>query len=386
MKNVHVVSGQVLTSLGFTTPDHIRKLKNGETGIRLIHNSHFSPDAFYASLVDTAELNSRFSILGDPAEFTRLEKLLIITIADCLDGTGVDLKDRDTLLVISTTKGNIDLLERHNQTAFDPSRAYLHMLGQTLQHYFNAFHVPVMVCNACISGVLGIIHAARLIRALKYKHVVVCGGDITSSFTVAGFQSFKAIGSGPCKPYDAARDGLSLGEGAGAMLLSGDEGYALTSAEILVKGGAVSNDANHISGPSRTGSGLLEAIRTALAEPGLESKKPDYISAHGTATSYNDEMECLAIHSAGLQDVPVNSFKGAIGHTLGGAGVIESILAVEALKSGVLLPSVGFENPGVTQPLNVIKTAVSMPLRQVLKTASGFGGCNAAVVFAGTND
>jgi 3-oxoacyl-[acyl-carrier-protein] synthase-1 len=108
----------------------------------------------------------------------------------------------------------------------------------------------------------------------------------------------------------------------------------------------------------------------------------DYISAHGTATNYNDEMEAKAIHLAGLQDVPANSLKGYYGHTLGAAGIIESIIAIHAIKDGIISPSLGFEENGVSNPINICTRLTKKTIKHALKTASGFGGCNAAMIFS----
>ena len=154
------------------------------------------------------------------------------------------------------------------------------------------------------------------------------------------------------------------------------------SSGVKVSGGSVSNDANHISGPSRTGEELNLAISKAMNNAGLSANDIDFISAHGTATLFNDEMEAKAITLAGLQLVPVNSLKGYYGHTLGAAGLIESIISIQSLKENLVIPTRGFENIGVTQPINVCSTLYSATLKNCLKTASGFGGCNAAMVFS----
>ena len=139
-----------------------------------------------------------------------------------------------------------------------------------------------------------------------------------------------------------------MGEGAATMILSSDEKYKTS---IKVISGAVSNDANHISGPSRTGNELQHCISTAMNEAQLSPGNIDFISAHGTATIYNDEMEARAIASSKLENVPVNSLKGFYGHTLGAAGLIESIISVESLKQNIILPTKGFEEIGVSGSL-----------------------------------
>jgi 3-oxoacyl-[acyl-carrier-protein] synthase-1 len=226
---------------------------------------------------------------------------------------------------------------------------------------------------------LAILTGMRLIQSGQYENAVVAGADVISKFVLSGFQSFQAISPLPCKPFDAARDGINLGEAAGTVIITSNKNY---SSGIKVTGGSVSNDANHISGPSRTGEELNLAITKALNAAGLNAADIDFISAHGTATVYNDEMEAKAIAMAGLQAAPVNSLKGYYGHTLGAAGLIESIISIQSLKENLVIPTRGFENLGVTQPVNVCSTLYRSALNNCLKTASGFGGCNAAMVFS----
>lgn len=152
--------------------------------------------------------------------------------------------------------------------------------------------------------------------------------------------------------------------------------------DVKVVSGAISNDANHISGPSRTGQELGYAIKKSLIDAGLGPDDIDYISAHGTATPYNDEMEANAINYAGLQQVPTNSLKAYYGHTLGAAGLIESIITLHSMKENIILPSAGYEDNGVSKPVNICTSLQHTEVKHALKTASGFGGCNAAMIFS----
>jgi 3-oxoacyl-[acyl-carrier-protein] synthase-1 len=154
----------------------------------------------------------------------------------------------------------------------------------------------------------------------------------------------------------------------------------LPLAQVL--GGATSNDANHISGPSRTGEELALAIRHALSESGVTAAQIAAISGHGTATIYNDEMESKAFERCGLSTAPLHSMKGYTGHTLGAAGVLETALLAESMRAGETIASVGFETSGVPGKVNVSRNAERREIRFALKTASGFGGCNAALVLA----
>jgi 3-oxoacyl-[acyl-carrier-protein] synthase-1 len=299
--------------------------------------------------------------------------MAICSIKETVASAALDLTGSRTLFILSTTKGNIDLLENNSID----KRLYLWSTARLLQRRFNFRNEPLVISDACISGVQAIITGARLIRAGLYDNCVINGTDIISEFVLSGFNSFKSLSTGPCRPFDKTRDGLSLGEGSGTIILTAGSD-ASGNDKILVSEGFSTNDANHISGPSRTGEGLFIAISRVLQKC---SGKIDFISAHGTATPYNDEMESVAINRAGLQDVPVNSFKGYWGHTLGAAGVIESIMSIYSIRNNILFNTLGFSEPGVTYPLNIVDITVKKETNNCLKIASGFGGCNAAVLF-----
>jgi 3-oxoacyl-[acyl-carrier-protein] synthase-1 len=206
------------------------------------------------------------------------------------------------------------------------------------------------------------------------------GADVLSNFVLAGFKSLNAMSPQRCKPFDKNRTGISLGEAAATIVVSRDK-QAGENTKVKIMGGGLSNDANHISGPSKTGEELAMAIDLALEESGVGSSAVDFISAHGTATLYNDEMEAKAFDHAGLSGKPVNSLKGSFGHTLGAAGLVESIMNIEGLINNEVLPTVGFENLGVSIPLIVSSKLKKLNAGICLKTSSGFGGCNAAIVF-----
>ncbi len=150
----------------------------------------------------------------------------------------------------------------------------------------------------------------------------------------------------------------------------------------MLCGGAISNDANHISGPSRTGDGLFYAIQGALDDAQLTKDDIGYINLHGTATVYNDEMEANAVHWAQLQNAKANSLKPYLGHTLGASGIVESILSIHQLKAGVVFGTLGYESNGVSQPLNISGKHQKTAAKSCVKTGSGFGGCNAAIVLS----
>jgi 3-oxoacyl-[acyl-carrier-protein] synthase I len=385
MRPVYIASDNIVNSMGLLTAEVIRTMESGLTGFNRCDDSSLTPSPLPLSLVNTELLERAFrEILSvrhpelEEQQFTRLEKMFIVSIHDALEKSGIDIRGPETLLVISSTKGNIDLLEESRKDFPDPGRIYLWKMADWIGSFFGFMKHPMVISNACISGVLALSTGARMIEAGHYDQVVVAGGDILSEFVISGFLSFQALSPEPCKPFDLNRNGLSLGEGCGTMILTSDRE---NSNQIMVSGSSSSNDANHISGPSRTGEELAMAIQLVLQEARTEPREISFVSAHGTATLYNDEMESKALGIARLQDTPVNSFKGYWGHTLGAAGVIESVATIQSMKNNRLYRSAGFNEPGIPVPLNVIRENAPAPVQNCLKIASGFGGCNAAIVF-----
>ena len=378
LQDVYLISDNIISSLGFTTEENMASFREGHTGIKEYDDLDLAPAPFWASRVDNEELSGRFTVFGNPAEYTRFEQLVICSVKDALSRCTIDITGKGTLFILSTTKGNIDLLKGNKGDPFEKSRTYLWYTAHLLQRFFNFHTQPLIVSNACISGVLAIIEGARLIRANRVDTVIVTGADLVTEFVLSGFNSFQSLSKGPCRPFDKNRQGLSLGEGAGTVILTGDASLALSNCPVKAGYGCSGNDANHISGPSRTGEGLYLAIKHTLER---STVPVDYISAHGTATPYNDEMESVALNRAGLQEVPVNSFKGYWGHTLGAAGVIESVAGAYSLANNILFHTLGYVEPGVTHPVAIIDGTFAKNLGSCLKIASGFGGCNAALMF-----
>lgn len=370
---VFIIGDNILSPLGQTTAENLEALKGGISGVKQHNDLFCSPERVAASLFDGGEISKI------DKNYTKFENILILSIYDAMAENKEIVAHEKTILIISTTKGNISLLETEPHTEALNTRVALHTSAQLVADHFGFKNQPIVVSNACISGVLAILTGTRLIRSGVYEHAVVAGADVVSQFVLSGFQSFHALSDSVCKPFDKARTGLNLGEGAATVVLSS---HGKTETDVKVVSGAVSNDANHISGPSRTGEELGYAIKKTLFNAGLTAHDIDYISAHGTATPYNDEMEARALNHAGLQQVPVNSLKGYYGHTLGAAGLIESVIAIHAIKEGLIFPSMGYEENGVSQPINICTELLNKPVKHALKTASGFGGCNAAILFS----
>ncbi len=388
-QQVYIAADALVTSMGFTTQENLEAIRNYRTGIYLQADGRVSDTPILAGMIDDARFRKEV-VQAALAGYTRLEQLFILTIKQIISQTGVSPADAGCRLILATTKGNIDLLGE--QTDVLDERAFLATMAERIGRYFHASHTVEVVSNACISGVSALIVGKRMIEAGVCKNVIVAGGDILSHFITSGFLAFKSVSQDICRPYDARRDGLNLGEACGAILLSSGEPNHLSNISqhaavrsdysIALSGGAVSNDANHISGPSRTGDGLYFAIRQAMEEASATVNDISFINTHGTATVYNDEMESKAIHLAGLQDAPVHSLKSYFGHTLGAAGVVESIICLHELLEGTLFGTLGYEEAGVSMPIKIQSAHQPLPMRSCVKTASGFGGCNAAIVLS----
>lgn len=372
---VYVVADNITSPLGSTTSDNFEQLKQGVSGIAEHSRPDMSALPFYAALFGKDEYRSK-------DKHTRFEQLLIASVGEALATLNVDVTSPDTVLIISTTKGNISLLEDAGGiTPGLEKRLSLQNSAKLVAAYFEFINTPVVVSHACISGLVAMITGTRLLQGSKYKTAVVVGADVISKFILSGFQSFQAISNQPCKPFDASRDGINLGEGAATVVLSTDDKY---KGCVAIAGGAITNDANHISGPSRTGQELCYAINAALRVAGLLPTAIDLISAHGTATLYNDEMEAKAVTLAGLQQVPLNGLKGYYGHTLGASGLIESIISMQSMREGIIIPTKGFSKLAEHTAINVCRESQQANISHTLKIASGFGGCNAAVILSKT--
>lgn len=369
---VFISSDNIFSPIGFTTGENIDNLKNNISGIKQHSGLSMSEQTFFASLF----ADNNFPPANGNTN-TKFEQLLIASVSNALKNSPIDPSDSKTILIISSTKGNISLLETEPHHPETYKRIAMHQSARLVAEHFGFVHNPVVISNACISGILALLTGMRLIQSGQYDHAVVAGADCISRFVLSGFQSFQAVSQQVCKPFDANRNGINLGEGAACIVLSSQKEY---STGTLLAGGAVSNDANHISGPSRTGEELYFAINKAMKDADVSSGDIDFISAHGTATIYNDEMEAKAINLAGLQKVPVNSLKGFYGHTLGAAGIIETVVSNHSLMNNIIFPTPGFTEMGVPTPVNVCSQLTNTNLSNILKTASGFGGCNAALI------
>lgn len=251
------------------------------------------------------------------------------------------------------------------------------------------FRVPsAVIANACASGSNAIGHAFELIRRGRHD-AVLCGGyDCVSELVFRGFDSLQASTPEKIRPFDAARSGLVLGEGAALFALENAGHARARGARILgmVTGYGISTDTHHITQPHPSGIGPRLAMERALASAGCAAESVDYINAHGTATTFNDATEGLAIAQLFGNRVPVSSTKSMMGHALGGAGAIEAAFSLIAIRDGFLPPNINFTSCDPAWDLRIVANH-SRPaaLRRVLSNSFGFGGANASLVIESAN-
>ena len=371
------VSDNIISPLGTTTEENYTAVKAGKSALRRYESTSDLPEPFFASLIDEDALADEYAALGGLDGFTRFERRMILSVSKALKGTGIDPASDDVLFIVSSTKGNVELLDSAVDCEGDRDlRERLGCSAKMVAGYFGNKNTPVVVSNACISGLCAQIAAMRQLAAGKYGTVIVTGSDVQSRFIISGFQSFKALSDEACRPFDAGRKGLNLGEAAATMIFK----YKIPGPDdwVLLRG-AIRNDANHISGPSRTGEGSFRAIKAVLGD--IAPERLALVSVHGTSTAYNDEMESIALTRAGLKDVPVNSLKGYFGHTMGAAGILETILSMASVDDGTVLGTRGYSECGVSCPLSISPETRATSGRMFAKLLSGFGGCNAAAIF-----
>ena len=357
MKTVICIGESILSPLGETVQENFEAVLRGESALRRYEGTFGVKEPFVASLMDRA----RWTVAGQ----SFFDSIVIEAARRAVEASGIDPASPRTAFVLSSIKGNIEHIGTQDVTLAVSARKLVDAFGNP--------NPPVVVSNACISGLAALLQGRRMLLGGGFDQVVVVGAEVQSRFIVTGFQSLKALSEAPCKPFDAHRDGLNLGEAAAAVVLGfGDTGWELVD-------GAVRNDANHISGPSRTGEGSYKALRYVLRH--IAPEELAFVNVHGTSTLYNDEMESIAIDRAGLIDVPVNALKGYFGHTMGAAGILESILSMRAVDAGIVLPTRGFTELGVSRPVKVSAEAGVTDRKAFVKLLSGFGGVNGALLF-----
>lgn len=361
----YIIADNIISPLGETSEENYLSVKAGRSGIRAYEPGTCNiPEGFYASLLfedfETLALRSAQKAIANALKTIGNERL--------------ELKGKRTAFILSSTKGNIE----ENISLADSAQRIASQLGIDAK--------PIVVCNACISGLSALILGNRLIDSDLYDAAIVCGCDTPRQFILSGFQSLKALSPEPCRPFDMERMGLNLGEAAATLILSKNP---IQGNSWRMGDGFIRNDAFHISTPSKTADGLYLSLQRTLEsftkEISSTCKQIDlkeqlaFINAHGTATLFNDQMESVAIGRAGLSDLPANAYKSFWGHTMGAAGILETIISMKAIDDDTILGTRGFSELGVSGKMNICAENRPTDKKGFIKMLSGFGGCNATI-------
>ncbi|MBQ3771790.1 MAG: 3-oxoacyl-ACP synthase [Bacteroidaceae bacterium] len=366
---VSILADNIVSPLGFTTEQNYSSVRAGESALKLYSGKWNLPEPFVASLF-TEEQNRQLHIDG----LTRFESIAFVSASRAISSADIDVSSPKSIFILSTTKANVELLgsadcDSERIMPASSARLIANKLGFTTE--------PIVVCNACISGLAAQSLAFRLLSAGEYDNAVVCGADCQSAFIVSGFQSLKAVSPEQCRPFDIERMGLNLGEAAATIVLSTEK-----TGKWSIEDACVRNDAHHISAPSPKGEGAFRAMNYVLGDAGNVA----VVGVHGTATMFNDQMESKAVERMDLSDIPLSALKGYYGHTMGAAGVLETILTLRALDDGIVLPSRGFSELGVSGKVSISAEEQKANDGGMLKILSGFGGCNAAMLVRKTDE
>lgn len=354
----YIIADNIISPLGETSEENYLSVKAGRSGIRAYEPGTCNiPEGFYASLL-----------------FEDFETLALRSAQKAIANAQLELKGKRTAFILSSTKGNIE----ENISLADSAQRIASQLGIDSQ--------PIVVCNACISGLSALILGNRLIDSDLYDAAIVCGCDTPRQFILSGFQSLKALSPEPCRPFDMERMGLNLGEAAATLILSKNP---IQGNSWRMGDGFIRNDAFHISTPSKTADGLYLSLQRTLEfftkEISSTCKQIDlkehlaFINAHGTATLFNDQMESVAIGRAGLSYLPANAYKSFWGHTMGAAGILETIISMKAIDDDTILGTRGFSELGVSGKMNICAENRPTDKKGFIKMLSGFGGCNATI-------
>lgn len=310
------------------------------------------------------------------------DKPLILGLTDMLlDQFGP--VDADTRLIVASTKAGIENMAKFTIPDMVAEKIFLSGLTDYISRKLKLKDAGININAACASATIAIAKGAALIRAGAADAVLVCCMDVVSRFVFTGFSALGAMSHEPARPFDKHRNGLNLGEGAAAVLLMNKRKTEESKNQQLskVSGWGIAGDAGHLTAPARNGSGLKKAIKAACRMAGIDPVDICAVNTHGTGTVYNDAMELEVLNSLFDPDrTAANSIKGAIGHTLGAAGGIETVLCVKMIEKGTMVPTKGLRTPEKKAGKMILREPKIMTDSRILTINSGFGGINAALL------
>jgi 3-oxoacyl-[acyl-carrier-protein] synthase II len=327
---------------------------------------------------------------------SRASRMLVFAAQEAWSQAGWNAEE-NLPVVLGTTSGEMSFGEQYLQQALrsphakrrQPTRVVHYQIQQQGLELGNAFgfHGPItVISNACASGANAIGHAFEMVRGGRAEKVLTGGYDALCQLTFAGFDSLQALSPTTCRPFDATRDGLTLGEGAAILTLETFEHARKRNAEILgeITGYGATTDTHHLTQPHPEGNAALAAMTSACACAKISPEQIDYVNAHGTATPQNDATETVAVNRwAGghAKKLPVSSTKSSIGHLLGAAGAVEAVVCLMALRGQWLPPQISLDKTDPACRFQIVREPVNAKVEMALSNSFGFGGANASLVF-----
>ncbi len=332
----------------------------------------------------------------DLRRMDRASKMLLLAAHEAWHQAGWTASD-DLPLVLGTTSGGMSLGQDYYRQAVDMPRSRRRQASRVL-HYQSqrqgldlaaafGFHGPItIIANACASGSNAIGHAWELLRRGHAQRVLTGGYDALSHLVFSGFDSLQALSPTQCRPFDAHRDGLALGEGAAVLTLETLPHASRRGAEILgeIVGYGAATDAHHLTQPHPNGDAAFASMTAASANACIEPGQIGYVNAHGTGTPLNDSAEAAAINrwaGTSVRDLSVSSTKFSIGHLLGGAGAVEALVCLMALREQWLPPTATLETPDPVCAFHLVKEPTDARIEYAMSNSFGFGGANATLIF-----
>jgi 3-oxoacyl-[acyl-carrier-protein] synthase II len=394
---VMITGAGIVTSLGWGWKQNAAAFRSGKTGFRNVTLFDVSRQR-----VKTAAQVDLPSILPPTSLTQRQEKrldragiMLLLAAREAWQQSGWKASD-NLPVVLGTTAGGLTLGEDYFRQAvglpkrqtMQPTRALHYQAQRQASMVADALGfggMVTIVSNACASGTNAIGEAWEMIRRGQTDRVLTGGYDALSQMGFSGFDSLQLMSPTSCRPFDAHRDGLALGEGAAVLTLETFESARMRGAEILgeVIGYGASMDRHHLTQPHPEGAAAHQAMQLACLSARITAEEVDYVNAHGTGTPLNDQAEAKAIsrwagHRAG--GLPVSSTKAGTGHLLGGAGSVEAVVCLMCLREQWLPPELAFETPDPACSFRIVARPEDVPVKVALSNSFGFGGVNATLI------
>ncbi|MGJ8744076.1 beta-ketoacyl-[acyl-carrier-protein] synthase family protein [Polaribacter sp.] len=395
LKGVAITGMGIISSIGTTVDENLESLISSKKGIAPIVNMHtrHKNAIKVGEVLQTNQQLANQLHLPNSHNYSRTALLGSIAAKQALkDARITNISEYKTGLISATSVGGMDMTEHHyNKFQTNSTSAKFinsHHAGDSTQKIASQLgitHFTTTISTACSSAANAIMLGARLITSGKLDRVIVGGTDCLSKFTINGFKTLLILSDTDCKPFDANRKGLNLGEAAAYLVLESDTIIKKEHKKVLayLTGYANANDAFHQTASSVEGEGAYLAMQKALQKANLQAQNIDYINVHGTATPNNDASEGTAIQRVFKNEIPdYSSTKAFTGHTLAAAGAIEAVFSILTLQHNTLFPNLNFETQISELPKNPITKVTRKKVQHILSNSFGFGGNCSTLIFS----